>query len=131
VESTEGQGSTFRFVLPLRSAPPREESTLRKRPIQLVGLRLLLAEDNAAIRRVLARLTQSWGLTVVQAGSNQEVLERLTKGETFDLAVLDMQLSAEVDGVALAREIRKFVQAKSLPILLMSSVGTRYECSPG
>jgi CheY-like chemotaxis protein/HPt (histidine-containing phosphotransfer) domain-containing protein len=129
VESTEGQGSIFRFVLPLQSSVAAGEPILKKRHVQFAGLRLLLVEDNTAIRHVLAGLTKSWGLSVTEAGSSQQVFERLAKGESFDLGLVDMQMPGDMDGLALAKEIRNFAQAKSLPLLLMTSVGERNEYS--
>ena len=43
---------------------------------------------------------------------------------TFDLAILDMQMP-EMDGIMLTREIRKLQDEKSLPIILLTSLGRR------
>ncbi len=125
VESAEGQGSTFVFILPLPAAPSVARSSPRRRPIQLAGLRVLLIEDNAAVRQVLSRWTHSWGMTTVEADCPAEALRRLERGEFFDLVVVDVQMPDGADGTKLLAEIRRFPQAKSAPILLMTSVGAR------
>ena len=125
VESAEGQGSTFVFILPLALTPTK--LPVKKRPLQLAGLRLLLVEDNHVVRQVLAQEAQSWGLTTVESRSREEVLDRLAKGDFFDLALVDMEMPGESGGARLATEIRSFPQAKSLPILFMTSVGARGE----
>ena len=125
VESTERQGSTFVFVLPLKPAPAPAKSALKKRPLQLAGLRLLLAEDNHAVRQVIAHQTEAWGMTTVHAESAEHALERLRRGEFFDLAAVDLQMCAPVEEASVIAQFRDFGQAKSLPILFMTSVGTR------
>jgi len=125
VESAEGQGSTFMFHLPLPPSATAVKGSPKKRPVQLAGLRLLLVQDTPSVRKTLSRLTQSWGLTTVQAATSKEVLDQFKNGEFFDLALIDAQLHGEMDGIQLSAEIRKFPQARSLPVLLMTSVGTR------
>jgi CheY-like chemotaxis protein len=46
------------------------------------------------------------------------------RGDAFDLAILDMHM-VEMDGVMLAKEIRKHRDAKALPLILFSSLGRR------
>jgi CheY-like chemotaxis protein len=58
------------------------------------------------------------------AQSAAEALEWLRGGEVFDVAVLDMQMP-EIDGVMLAREIRRLPGGENLPLVLLSSLGQR------
>jgi CheY-like chemotaxis protein len=56
--------------------------------------------------------------------SGREALERLRSGERFDLAILDMQMP-EMDGLTLAREIRRTHDPSSLPLVMLTSLGRR------
>ena len=56
--------------------------------------------------------------------SGAEALEWLRAGESFDLAVLDMQMP-DMDGLMLAGEIRKLPAGQTLPLVLLTSVGVR------
>ena len=49
-----------------------------------------------------------------------EALARIRKGDRFDVAVIDMQMP-EMDGLALAREIRR--SHPELPLVLLTSLG--------
>jgi CheY-like chemotaxis protein len=51
-------------------------------------------------------------------------LQWIESGEQFDLAILDLQMP-EMDGIMLTREIRKLRDEKSLPIILLTSLGRR------
>ena len=70
-------------------------------------------------------MSQAWGLTTVELAHRDQVLERLRKGEHFDLALVDLQLPGGADGTSILEEIRGFPQARSLRTLLMTSVNTR------
>jgi len=54
--------------------------------------------------------------------SGPEALMLLHKGEVFDLAILDFHMP-EMDGIMLAKEIRKIPKGKILPLILLSSYG--------
>jgi CheY-like chemotaxis protein len=53
-----------------------------------------------------------------------EALSWIENGEHFDLAILDLQMPG-MDGIRLTREIRKVRPEKSLPIILLTSLGRR------
>ena len=54
----------------------------------------------------------------------QEALSWIENGEHFDLAILDLQMPG-MDGIRLTREIRNIRAEKSLPIILLTSLGRR------
>lgn len=51
--------------------------------------RILLADDDSAVRRMLLRVLTDEGYTVIPASNGQEVLQR-SAAESVDLAVLDL-----------------------------------------
>jgi CheY-like chemotaxis protein len=81
-------------------------------------------DDNPTNRRILVLQTKDWGMLARETGSPTEALAWLRQGDPFDLAILDLHLP-EMDGDALAQEIRKLRDAKSLPLVMLSSVGVR------
>jgi GAF domain-containing protein/CheY-like chemotaxis protein len=119
-----GRGSTFTFtiVAPLaqQPVPARREFIGEQR--ELAGRRVLVVDDNATNRKVLALQTAKWGMHARDTGSPAQALQWLGAGEGFDLAILDMHMP-EMDGLALARAIRRSHAA--LPLVLFSSLGRR------
>jgi CheY-like chemotaxis protein len=89
---------------------------------QLVGKRILVVDDNATNREIVARHARSWGMEAVAIASPSEALARIDEGETLDVAVLDL-LMPEMDGFALAREIRRRRDERELPLVLLTSLG--------
>jgi CheY-like chemotaxis protein len=87
-------------------------------------LRLLVVDDNETNRRILVEQTKAWGLRVHATGSPGEAIGWIEAGESFDMAILDMQMP-EMDGVSLARRIRMFRRSDELPLILCSSLGRR------
>jgi CheY-like chemotaxis protein/HPt (histidine-containing phosphotransfer) domain-containing protein len=67
---------------------------------------------------------EQWGMTVQAVASSNEALEVLAQGATFDAVILDLQL-ADMDGLALAYEIRSHPYGRYVPLLLLSSVRLR------
>jgi len=124
VESLEGRGSTFVFVLPFDCAPANSQTTFQRKHPQLSGLRLLIVDDNAAVRAALARQTHKWGMTPRAAESAAQAVEWLRKGEIFDLALVDMQMPG-IHSAALVREIRALSRTPSLPTVMMTGMNAR------
>jgi CheY-like chemotaxis protein len=81
-------------------------------------------DDNATNRRILVLQTKSWGIISRDTASPREAIAWLQRGDPFDLAILDMQMP-EMDGLALASEIRKYRSPLELPLILFTSLGRR------
>ena len=122
VESAVGKGSTFSFTILIEVLPsvPSRPGPASAGP--LVGKRLLVVDDNATSRRILTTIASSWGMTVRAASSPTEALGWVRLGETFHVAVLDMQMP-DMDGGMLAEQLRRGRPAAEMPLILLSSVG--------
>jgi CheY-like chemotaxis protein/HPt (histidine-containing phosphotransfer) domain-containing protein len=122
VESIPEKGSTFHFTLPLQAAMP--SGPVNAQQPQLANLSILIVDDNPTNCRILTLQTSKWGMRARGVHSAEQALALLRGGEHFDLAILDMQMPG-MDGVALAREIRRFPKTASLPLVLLTSMGVR------
>jgi PAS domain S-box-containing protein len=121
-ESEEGKGSTFHFQIPAREvATPARRDRPAVQP-RIAGKRLLVIDDSATNREIIRRQAESWGMRVEAVELPSDALARIRRGDPFDAAVLDMQLP-EMDGLALAREIRRYRSERTLPLLLLTSIG--------
>jgi PAS domain S-box-containing protein len=121
-ESEEGRGSTFHFTIHTEVASSKPLPYLSGVRTHLTGKRVLVVDDSSTNRRILSTLAQNWGLAPRTADSGPSALKLIDSGETFDIAILDMQMPG-MDGVALGQEIRKRRGSKKLPMILLSSVG--------
>ena len=119
-----GSGSTFSFTI---EAPTAEAPRVGLRDFvgpqsELRGKRLLVVDDNATNRRVLALQAERWGMVSRATESPAAALRWLAASEAFEVAILDMHMP-EMDGLALARQIRAL--RAELPLMLFSSLGRR------
>ncbi len=122
VESELGRGSTFHFTIAVEPCPSKPRAWTTAGAANLSGRRLLVVDDNATNRRILADVGASWGMEVTAIATGREALVRLREGQLFDAAVLDMHMP-EMDGLMLAQEIRRLRDAISMPLVLLSSIG--------
>jgi PAS domain S-box-containing protein len=122
VESDEGKGSTFHISLPVEAAEVPTRVAVPGALPQLAGKRILVVDDNATNREIVARHARSWDMDAVAIASSTEALARIEEGEKFDVAVLDLVMP-ELDGLALAREIRRHRDERELPLVLLTSLG--------
>lgn len=81
--------------------------------------RILIAEDEAAIREFEAINLKRVGYTVVEAGSGEEALEIFDNDfEGFDIALLDISMPG-MDGFTLCKELRK--RSETLGIIMLTA----------
>jgi len=79
-------------------------------------MKVIVVDDELAIRKFLSRLLSVEGWTVVTAASPDEFLKRI-EVESFDLALIDVNLGTE-DGIQLARRVH--LSHTNLKLILMS-----------
>jgi len=124
VESEPGVGSTFHFTAELEPGHGHDHLYLRRQAPILLGKRLLIVDDNTTNRRILVKQSLLWGMLPSAHPSAAEALDLVRLGHGFDVAVLDMGIP-DMDGLDLAWEIRRFRSARELPLVLLTSMGTR------
>jgi CheY-like chemotaxis protein len=129
-ESVPGAGSTFHFTINVHAEPQAEPFALARPQPRLADLRLLIVDDNATVRRVLAEQVTKWGMVPYSAESPQQALDWLRKGEQYDLAVLDLHMP-HMDGIALAAEIHKLPGAEMMPLVLLMPLGPHADAPGG
>jgi CheY-like chemotaxis protein/HPt (histidine-containing phosphotransfer) domain-containing protein len=124
LESEPGIGSTFHFTAELEPGSSREHVFLRRQAPVLTGKRMLIVDDNITNRRILVKQSLLWGMLPSAFPTAAEALDMVRHGHGFDIAVLDMGMPV-MDGLDLAWEIRKFRRPAELPIVLLTSMGSR------
>lgn len=120
LDSAPDVGTTVRVYLP-RAAPP-EAAPAERLPIEptrqsLVGLSILLADDDPDVRSVLAEILEDLGCITTAVDSGPEALERLGTAERFDLLMVDYAMPGMSGGEVAARTR---VMRPNLPVLMLT-----------
>ncbi|ACC80931.1 PAS domain S-box protein [Nostoc punctiforme] len=115
------QGSTFYFTITAQ-VPAVPEAEFSNSPMQLQGKRLLIVDDNLTNCQIISLQAESWEMETYAAKSAKEALAQLAQGIQFDIAILDMEMPA-MDGITLARQIRRQSGCQNLPLVILTSLG--------
>ena len=125
VESELGKGSTFHFTIQGAAATAPARAFLDEIQPILDGKNVLIVDDNDTNRLIISRQVEMWNMLPKGTASPIEALEWISQGESFDVAILDMQMPV-MDGLTLAKEIRKLQSSGSmLPLVMLTSLGRR------
>ncbi len=121
VHSDVNHGSTFWFEVRLEPVAETTPSHTRLPRPKLIGLRALIVDDNTSNREILRQHLQSWGVEVTAADTSVAALAELgADGARFDLALIDDQMPG-MDGIALAKLIRRDLRWPGLRLILQST----------
>jgi CheY-like chemotaxis protein len=148
VESQDGVGSTFRFRLPISprsitaiefkegAAVSDSHAVARSAAPAMLGVRVLVVEDNLVNQEVATAMLEIMGCEVTLASSGVEALEALTVAE-FDIVLMDCQMPG-MDGFETVARFRAgpsdhyaFVNRSRLPIVAVTAnnlVGDAERC---
>ena len=111
--SVEGEGSTFRFVVPIKNdsgvvevvMDPGEETPVlpvRVRPLE--GLRVLVADNEELVLDALCKLLETAGATVGRAADGEQAMA-LALAQDFALILMDIRMPV-LDGLGATSRLR-------------------------
>jgi two-component system sensor histidine kinase/response regulator len=124
LESAEGMGSAFFFTIPLPLAECTRSKQFPSGPANLLGLRVLVVDDNATNRKILGKMLENWEMqpTLVAGGTDAlvEMKRAEAEGEPYPLVLLDAMMP-EMDGFTLTEQIRQHQEYAGTPIMMLSS----------
>jgi CheY-like chemotaxis protein len=83
--------------------------------------RLLLVDDNPSIHRIAESLLAPTDVELVCVASAAEALDRIERGERFDVALIDTAMPG-MDGWTLLSRFRDMEETVGMPIALMAGV---------
>jgi PAS domain S-box-containing protein len=110
----EGKGAAFTVTLPVPAVLPETKAEAlpgaEAPEVRLDGVEVLLVEDAADARELIALMLRERGAVVGTASNAAEAMERL-RGSMPDVLVSDIGLPGE-DGHALLRKVRTWAEAK-------------------
>jgi two-component system sensor histidine kinase/response regulator len=125
VESEPGEGSIFRFTARF-VCPPQPQGVPAAEPPDLHGLRVLVVDDNATNRRILAEILSSWHMLATTVDSAEAALVTLEQAKhdqsPFALVLLDVMMPG-TSGFCLAEEIRRRPDLNTATLMMLSSGG--------
>ena len=136
VESAgEQKGTTFRLRLPKHVGEAPHEVTTPGRQMpedqpftdleRLTGVHVLIVEDDADSRNVLALLLQRLGALVEAVPSAKDAFERLTRRRP-DVLVSDIGMPDE-DGYSLIRRVRELNGGQRLPAIALTAYARKQD----
>jgi PAS domain S-box-containing protein len=103
VESEPGAGTTFLIRLPATDASLTTVTVAEAVPPGGGSATILLVEDNAALRRVTARILRDLGYRVLEAANAGEATVQLERSGPVDVLFTDIEMPGAVSGLELAQ----------------------------
>ena len=119
VQSVEGQGTCFTIHLPQVSAPARRPSVSGAAGDALIrgSERILVAEDEDGVRKLVCRVLKSLGYEVLEARRGEQAVALGEAAGRLDLLLTDIRMP-DLSGIEVADQLR--ARRPGLRVLFMS-----------
>ncbi|MCA6065491.1 7TM-DISM domain-containing protein [Thalassolituus marinus] len=119
VESMTGHGASLTLCLPIDAAEVPEAEI---NDDSLIGLRILIVDDNASLRTVIEKQVRRWGMRPESTYSGKEALammrNQISMGQPYDILIIDHDMPV-MNGLQLAERIQQDKDIDHKPALLM------------
>jgi CheY-like chemotaxis protein len=124
VESAPGRGSTFAFTARFGQQPHPPEPVPAQPPVSLHNLPVLVVDDNATNRHILAEWLRGWQTDPTVVGDGMAAMDalwhRAANGRPYALVLLDARMP-DADGLTVAAMIRERAELAATRIMLLTS----------
>jgi len=119
ISSVPGKGTVVTLLLPRATADVQEDvkTGAVPAPLRKTGA-VLLVEDDEEVAALTGEMLQHLGFEVTRVASAASALGALANERKVDLVFSDIMMPGEMNGVELARELRR--RRPNLPVLLTS-----------
>jgi PAS domain S-box-containing protein len=126
VQSVQGEGTTFRILLPL-SEEVAEKPKIESAPLAVApaGATILVVDDESAVRMMIVSMLERMGFRVICAENGREGLELYRQNtDRIALSIIDVTMP-EMNGMELLCEIRSITPTAKIVIASGYSEGAR------
>ncbi len=128
VESAQGEGSCFQFTIPVAVAQETTQRPVLDRPEILVGVPVLIVDDNPTNREILVHVTRDWGMAPSAVGDGEaairEMESALQQAKAYRVALIDVHMPG-MDGFELAERLQHDPRMAGAVIMMLTSSGQR------
>lgn len=126
VSSIVGEGSEFSFTMDFPVAQETLAEWRARNPLtnsneSLIGIKVLIAEDNPVNVLLMKKLLAKWNIVPAIAENGEHAIEKLRIGD-YDIILMDLQMPV-MNGFDAAVEIRKMDDEKKagIPIIALTA----------
>jgi PAS domain S-box-containing protein len=119
VESEEGKGSTFGFVIPAVREESRAPAPAANTSDALDDLKVLAADDNLANRNLLEAMLKPLGVALTLAENGTGAV-KIAREQAFDVILMDVHMP-DMNGADAASQIRQESRNQATPIFAFTA----------